>query len=60
MMKKTIEVRFDVDLLKNVDEDQIEEWLMFNMGYSAMITGENPLIDKELEPIGHRFFVNIL
>lgn len=49
---KTVHVRldFDIDVPDDVDEDQITDWIAWEINFAKSIDGSNPLIEQELEP----------
>ena len=48
-MARRISVEFDVVLPDEVTEEQIQEWLEYELGQSGQISKENPLVLCDIE-----------
>ena len=44
-----ITVEFSIDIPVEATSEQVSEWLEFNLGYRGSCSGENPLLDYEIE-----------
>lgn len=56
-MKVEVAIIIDVPETENVSQKQIEDWIDFELGYSAQLSLNNPLADKCIE-IDKRYFVS--
>ncbi|MEW6691579.1 MAG: hypothetical protein AB1340_01940 [Pseudomonadota bacterium] len=46
---KSVRVEFSVQVPDKVTDDQIEEWVEFELGVLGGMSGDNPLSDRDLE-----------
>lgn len=49
---KLVSVSFDVNIPDDISDDEIEEWLRFNLHDNGEMSADNPLVDTEIEPYG--------
>jgi hypothetical protein len=47
-MGATVEVRFNLEVPEEATDEQIHEWLEFELGVTGSISVENPLSSTEL------------
>lgn len=56
-MGKIVHVEYDVNIpLDNVTDDEIEEWLRFELRDNGIMNGNNPLSSYEPQPIFGTFY----
>ncbi|HAS3381289.1 MULTISPECIES: hypothetical protein [Vibrio] len=48
-MAKKIEVRFEADVLSEMTEEQVTEWVLFVLGSRGSISNSNPMWDMDME-----------
>lgn len=48
-MAKKIEVRFEADVLSEMTEEQVTEWVLFVLGSRGSISNSNPMLDMDME-----------
>ena len=46
---KTVKARITINLPATANDDQIREWVEFNLHIRASMSGNNPLADFDLE-----------
>ena len=51
MMTVKVELEFEIPetLKPSPTQKEVEEWVMFHVGYRASLSGSNPLIHSDLE-----------
>lgn len=50
-MKITLEYEVEIPDSINASEDEIEDWVRFEIGDNGSLNGKNPLINERLKPI---------
>lgn len=54
---KTVKVEFEVHIPDDMDIDDAEEWIGFEVGANRQMTPVHPQMEKDLEPIHGSFSV---
>lgn len=44
-------VEFEIDVPDDVSEYDVFEWVRFELHDNGQMSGQNPLVDRELEPV---------
>lgn len=48
---KTVTVQFDVQVPASATDQEIEDWVSFDVGASFKFDGDNPMADRDLNAI---------
>jgi len=54
---KTVKVQFEVNIPDDMNIDDAEEWIGFEVGAARQMTPVHPQMEKDLEPIPGSFSV---
>jgi len=57
-MKYTINIELELDLKDNLTEEQIRNWVEFNVGLRGNISTDNPLCLEDIDPLSGYVEVN--
>jgi len=57
-MKYTINIELELDLKDNLTEEQIRNWVEFNVGLRGNISADNPLYIDDIDPLSGYVEVN--
>ena len=54
-----VKVSFDLDVPDGMDDDEIAEFVSYHLNNTSELSGNNPMIDDELEPKPYTFNLDV-
>ncbi len=58
-MLKKVEIRLEIDVPDNATNQQIEDWVSFQVGLLGSCSGDNPMVDMDLDPLWINSYVSV-
>jgi len=51
-MERWIQIRLKIDVSEKMTIEEIRKWIEYHVHLTGHLDGDNPMIDKDLEPLG--------